>query len=316
MRLEVCTTASTLSGSETSTSLQLERETARAATCPRRWKPAWPGENWPAPAPSAPNAEKRPRILPLWPPAPCTAAARQTPDHREQQRDQPPPPRFRMLPTFLPALLGALAPLVDAIRACLHSVLEHLDRIAALLGQSSLVALLHVRDAAQRQRDLPLWNWPKPAPRPASASFRASPCCPPRASCLPWPRSAGRWRARGCCGTACPRRSRRLPARPRRRCVRITSTRSLGRIRRPAAVSSLMRVEMARMPAGRIAASTPPSPAFTSFSERDRLTRQHRRAGNGAGEVVDGVGPRAPLDILGVGRALRPILPAEILRRR
>ena len=45
----------------------------------------------------------------------------------------------------------------------------------------------------------------------------------------------------------------------------MTSTWSLGRMRRPAAVSSLILVEMARMPGGRIAASTPPWPALISL---------------------------------------------------
>ena len=49
---------------------------------------------------------------------------------------------------------------------------------------------------------------------------------------------------------------------------RITSTRSLGRMKPPAPVSGEISVEMARMPVGRIAAMKPEPLALTSFCSR------------------------------------------------
>src|SRR3954452_13453184 len=49
---------------------------------------------------------------------------------------------------------------------------------------------------------------------------------------------------------------------------RMTSTRSLGRINPPAPVSGEISVEMARMPAGRIAAMKPDPLALTSLGSR------------------------------------------------
>src|SRR6202171_4973782 len=52
------------------------------------------------------------------------------------------------------------------------------------------------------------------------------------------------------------------------RLERMTSTRSFGRIKPPAAVSGEISVEMARMPVGRIAAMKPEPLALTSFGSR------------------------------------------------
>ena len=52
------------------------------------------------------------------------------------------------------------------------------------------------------------------------------------------------------------------------RFVRMTSTRSLGRMKPPAPVSGEISVEMARMPVGRIAAMKPEPLALTSFGSR------------------------------------------------
>src|SRR5450631_2832116 len=49
---------------------------------------------------------------------------------------------------------------------------------------------------------------------------------------------------------------------------RITSTRSFGRMKPPAPVSGEISVEMARIPAGRIAAMKPDPLALTSFGSR------------------------------------------------
>jgi hypothetical protein len=65
-----------------------------------------------------------------------------------------------------------------------------------------------------------------------------------------------------------------------------------------------MRVEMARMPAGRIAANTPPSPALTSF-----IAVTGSPANMGARATVS-VGS---LDVTGIDRILWPIQPAEAL---
>ena len=215
------------------------------------------------------------------------------PISREQQRaGHPPQNHSHGLPTFLPALIrGALRTQLTPYARDLTPYLRIRDRLARACRQPSparpwcsMSAMLRrdseispIEFAARQELGL------------ARVSARAWQCCLRRASCRPWPRSAGRWRARGCCGTACRRRT------PRRRCgragarVRMTSTWSLGRISRPTPVSSLMRVEMARMPAGRIAASTPPSPALDQLERRDRLARQHRRAGDGAVKLLDRV---------------------------
>ena len=52
------------------------------------------------------------------------------------------------------------------------------------------------------------------------------------------------------------------------RLERMTSTRSLGRMKPPAPVSGEISVETARMPVGRIAAMKPEPSAFTSFGSR------------------------------------------------
>ena len=59
-----------------------------------------------------------------------------------------------------------------------------------------------------------------------------------------------------------------IPASRLPRGVRITSTRSFGRMKPPAPVSGEIWVEMARMPDGRIAAMKPEPLAFTSFASR------------------------------------------------
>ena len=50
--------------------------------------------------------------------------------------------------------------------------------------------------------------------------------------------------------------------------VRMTSTRSLGRMKPPAPVSAEISVEIARMPVGRIAAMKPEPLALTSLASR------------------------------------------------
>src|SRR5207249_11788336 len=94
------------------------------------------------------------------------------------------------------------------------------------------------------------------------------------------------------------------------RLVRMTSTRSLGRMKPPAPVSGEISVEIARMPVGRIAAKEPEPLALTSSGARigapatngarsrepascvveaERLIRQMRQeAVDGAGQLCQG----------------------------
>src|ERR1700737_5342554 len=71
---------------------------------------------------------------------------------------------------------------------------------------------------------------------------------------------------------------------------RMTSTRSLGRMKPPAPVSGEISVEMARMPAGRIAAMKPEPLALTSFGSRIGSPAVKGGRGNEAPALFGGLG--------------------------
>ena len=111
---------------------------------------------------------------------------------------------------------------------------------------------------------------------------------------------------------------RRRPAfsASRSRRVRMTSTRSFGRMKPPAPVSGEICVETARMPVGRIAAMKPEPLRVDQLGFADRLAGDERHARDHAGEIFDGL--RAVVlanEISGRG-AGRPCLPLHIAGRQ
>ena len=93
--------------------------------------------------------------------------------------------------------------------------------------------------------------------------------------------------------------------------MRMTSTWSLGRIRRPTPVSSLMRVEMARMPGGQDGGQ------HAALAGLDELHRGDRLAGSIGARAIAPVTERMPASpcslVMNVGDGIgRPALPAEV----
>ena len=80
------------------------------------------------------------------------------------------------------------------------------------------------------------------------------------------------------------------------RLERMTSTRSLGRMKPPAPVSGEISVETARMPPGRIAAMKPEPLALISFSSRIGSPAMNGDARDRAGNLGRGVRPFAAAD--------------------
>src|SRR3954447_23704340 len=97
------------------------------------------------------------------------------------------------------------------------------------------------------------------------------------------------------------------------RLERMTSTRSLGRMKPPAPVSGEISVEIARMPVGRMAAMKPEPLALTSFCSRIGSPRDEGGARDRTGDFLDRLGPAGAVDQIVAGRS-RPGLPLQILR--
>src|SRR5262245_6005116 len=93
----------------------------------------------------------------------------------------------------------------------------------------------------------------------------------------------------------------------RSRRLRMTSTRSLGRMNPPAPVSGEISVEIARMPDGRIAAMKPEPPALMSFASRTGSP-----ARDGAGHLLDGLRHLGAAHEVRAGGGGRPDLPLDI----
>ena len=95
----------------------------------------------------------------------------------------------------------------------------------------------------------------------------------------------------------------------------MTSTRSFGRMRLPAAVSSLIFVETARMPGGENGGERTSLPRLDQLLTGYRLACEKRYAGDRTGGLVHGIRGAHARDVAGRHCILGPRLPAQTFPR-